>query len=98
APPPYAPYGHEIVKADSGVYAVREPPTLARMLFIYGFLFFPFWLAGIYILASPLLPTPDWESGKSEFEKAQLLLILRETEKKWARRCLYAMCTLTVTV
>ena len=37
APPPYAPYGHEVVETEPGVYAVQEPATLARSLFRYGF-------------------------------------------------------------
>lgn len=61
-------------------------------------MFFPFWLAGIYIFFSPLLPTTDWEAGKTEDEKKQLLRILRETEKKWARRCLLAMLGLILAV
>jgi hypothetical protein len=60
--------------------------------------FFPFWLAGIYILCSPLLPTPDWEAGKTEEEKAQQLQLLRKTELKWAHRCLCATFGLLVTI
>lgn len=53
---------------------------------------------GFSILFTPLTYTEDWESGKSEAEKAELLRIHRETEKKWARRCLMAMCGFTVAV
>jgi len=98
APPPYISDGHEFTEKQEGVYAVEETPTLARMLFKYGFFFFPFWLAGIYILCSPLRSTPDWEAGKTEAEKAQQLRLLREIELKWARRCLYAMMALVFTV
>ncbi|KIJ38447.1 hypothetical protein M422DRAFT_781384 [Sphaerobolus stellatus SS14] len=98
APPPYAPYGHEVVETGPGVYAVQEPPTLARVLFYYGFLFFPFWLIAISILFSPLRPTEDWEAGKNEDEKAELLKTLRASEKKWALRSLYAITTLFVVI
>jgi hypothetical protein len=118
SPPPYSPHGYDFAGKESGVNSVEEPPTLARMLFMYGFrespsgyppfsvdayrwstpVFFPFWLAGIYILCSPLLPTPDWEAGKTESEKTQELRLHRETEKKWARRCLCALFGLTITV
>ena len=37
APPPYAPFGHDVVETHPGVYSIAEPPTLARMLFLYGF-------------------------------------------------------------
>ena len=112
-PPPYMPSGHNVIET-------REPPTLARMFFMYGFrefsyidiliflrrcwetfsplVFFPFWLVGISILFLPLSPTPDWESGKSEVERAKLLHIHRETEKKWARRCLMAMSGFSIIV
>ncbi|KAF8528113.1 hypothetical protein BU17DRAFT_81341 [Hysterangium stoloniferum] len=82
---------------NDDLYTEEEPLTLAQMLFKYGFLFFPFWIAGAYILCSPLRPTPEWESGKTEAEKVQQLAVLRKTELKWARRCLlgiFAMTTL----
>ncbi|GJJ09623.1 hypothetical protein Clacol_003846 [Clathrus columnatus] len=97
-PPPYAPYGHQVLETRPGVYAVQEPPTLARCFFLYGFIFFPFWILGILVLVSPLRPTPDWEEGKTEHEKEQLLIIIRNTEKKWARRCLYAFSTLVILI
>lgn len=60
--------------------------------------FFPFWLVGISILFVPLLPTEDWEGGEDEEKKAMLLRIHRDTEKKWACRCLVAMSCLSVAV
>ncbi|KAF8591923.1 hypothetical protein K439DRAFT_1401325 [Ramaria rubella] len=96
SPPPYSPGGYIMATEQRPQLSNEELPTLARMLFRYGFLFFPFWLAGIYILCSPLLPTPDWEAGKTESEKAQLLRLLREIELKWARRCLLAIFGLLV--
>jgi hypothetical protein len=49
---------------------------------------------GIVIRCSELRPTPDWEAGKSEDEKVRLLAEMRETEVKWANRCIYALLTL----
>lgn len=94
-PPPYSPYG---TSAAPDVYANQEPPTLARFFFLYGFIFFPFWILGILILVSPLRPTPDWEDGKTELEREQLLKLLRSTEKKWGYRCLSAFLVLAVAV
>jgi len=54
----------------------------------------PFWIMGIVIRCSELRPTPDWEAGKSEDEKVRLLAEMRETEVKWANRCIYALLTL----
>ncbi|KIJ37281.1 hypothetical protein M422DRAFT_33825 [Sphaerobolus stellatus SS14] len=85
-PPPYTP--GEYMPEEFG--SEEEPLTLARMLFQYGFVFFPFWLVGIYILFSPLKMTEDWESGKTEDEKVYQYMVIRRTELKWARRCLLA--------
>lgn len=96
-PPPYSTYNKEYFSSEE-LHSDGEPLTLARFMFQYGFFFFPFWLAGIYILFTPLKPTPQWELGKTEEEKAYLIKVLRETELKWARRCLlafYALCVLT---
>lgn len=60
--------------------------------------FFPFWILGLFVLLSPLRPTPDWEDGKTEYEREQLLVIIRNTEKKWGRRCLYAFSALSIIV
>jgi len=68
--------------------------TLARFMFIYGFIFPPFWIMGIVIRFSELRPTEDWEVGKSEDEKVRLLEEMRKTEVKWANRCIYALLTL----
>ncbi|KIJ23350.1 hypothetical protein M422DRAFT_133104, partial [Sphaerobolus stellatus SS14] len=91
-PPPYA-HG-DYMPNEFG--SEEEPLTLARMLFQYGFAFFPFWLVGIYILFSPLKMTEDWESGKTEHEKMYQYIIIRRTELKWARRCLLATYGLLV--
>ncbi|KAI0944288.1 hypothetical protein AcW1_002036 [Taiwanofungus camphoratus] len=79
---------------DSGA----EPVTLAKYLFSYGFIFFPFWLAGAVILWSPLNPTEDWEIGKPAEERTRLLRLHRTTELKWARRCLWAMLIMLATI
>jgi len=75
-----------------------EPVTLARFMFVYGFVFPPFWLMGIIILSSELRPTPDWEAGKTEGEKIRLLAEMRTAEVKWAKRCIYALLTLITVI
>ncbi|TCD68393.1 hypothetical protein EIP91_010902 [Steccherinum ochraceum] len=85
APPPYAD------ASDLPSYtAVAEPPTLAMYLFQFGFLFPLLWLAGIVVLLSPLAPPSEWEATKPEAERRELVELLRRTEVKWAKRCLYA--------
>lgn len=55
---------------------------------------FPFfWLAGIFILFSTLSAPEDWETGKSEQERAELLQHLGAIERKWAKRCAWAFTT-----
>ncbi|KAF8504265.1 hypothetical protein JB92DRAFT_2738232 [Gautieria morchelliformis] len=97
-PPPYSPRGYfcTVTEKHTEVSSEEEPPTLARMLFKYGLL--PIWRAGIYILRSPLLPTPGWKAGKSDEEKSHQMQLLRRTELKWAHRCLWVMFGLIVTV
>lgn len=74
--------------------ANAEPMTLARFMFIYGFIFPPFWIMGIVIRFSELRPAEDWGVGKSEDEKDRLMAEMRTTEVKWANRCIYALLTL----
>ena len=57
-----------------------------------------FWVAGAFILLSPLRAPEDWESAKPEIERQELIESMRRTEIKWAKRCLYALLTLLVFV
>ena len=50
-----------------------------------------FWVAGAFILLSPLRAPEDWESAKPEIERQELIESMRRTEIKWAKRCLYAL-------
>ncbi|EGN94701.1 hypothetical protein SERLA73DRAFT_61889 [Serpula lacrymans var. lacrymans S7.3] len=98
APPPYSKEGdYERLPSYPG-HPDDEPATLARYLFIYGFFFPLFWLLGIAILCSPLETTPDWEQGKTEEEKKQLLSELRAAEVKWAKYCLWAFLSLSAII
>ncbi|KAF8528081.1 hypothetical protein BU17DRAFT_39182 [Hysterangium stoloniferum] len=87
------PPGRAIVAhpTEPGVYTVAEPKTLARALFLYGFWFPAFWLVGLAIIFTPLRPTPDWEVGKTSAEVEWTCKIIRETELRWAKRCLFAL-------
>jgi len=89
SPPPYPTDVKHSLPTSSA-----EPATLARCMFMYGFLFPPFWFMGIVILTTELRMTPDFESGKSEDEKRRLLAEMRSVEVKWAKRCIYALLTL----
>lgn len=91
-PPPYSSDGESQLSTHEAKAA--EPVTLARFMFIYGFMFPPFWIMGLIILGSELRPTPDWEAGKTEDEKVLLLAEMRKAEVKWAKRCIYALFTL----
>jgi len=93
APPPYEPRLSDEESEKLPSYTEcwsQEPATVARYLFYYGFFFPLFWIIGIVFLYSPLRASPDWESGKSQEEKDQIMKQMRAEESKWARRCLYA--------
>lgn len=95
APPAY--------EAPAHLAPTSMPSTMARYLFLYGFLFPPFWLIGACIILSPLSSEPpaalqalpkDVEAGYASpaYEKAEHGLI-RRTELVWAKRCLAAAIT-----
>ncbi|KAL7284081.1 hypothetical protein ACG7TL_001361 [Trametes sanguinea] len=50
-----------------------------------------FWLAGAFILLSPLQAPADWETSKPEYERQEIIESMRRTEVKWAKRCLVAL-------
>ncbi|KAI5984770.1 hypothetical protein EDC04DRAFT_1628672 [Pisolithus marmoratus] len=61
------------------------------------FTVFPlFWAIGVYFMFAPMRVSPDWEQGKTEAEKEKILSDLRQTEMKWAKRCLWALLSFFV--
>ncbi|TBU31349.1 hypothetical protein BD311DRAFT_716535 [Dichomitus squalens] len=92
-PPPYE---HSESMEPPMYTAVADQPTLAMYLFKFGFLFPLFWVAGALILLSPLSAPPDWELTKSTIEREELILSMRRTEVKWARRCAAALSVFVV--
>ncbi|KAH9856151.1 hypothetical protein C2E23DRAFT_882268 [Lenzites betulinus] len=68
----------------------KEPRTLARKLFWFGFLFPLLWIAGAVFLFSPTKYALDLE--RASVADAQDMLrhkaAYRVAEEKWARRCL----------
>ncbi|KAL0061766.1 hypothetical protein AAF712_011369 [Marasmius tenuissimus] len=80
----------------------KEIEPWAALLFKYGFFFPLFWVFGAMILRSPVElgePDVDLETGKrKEWTKEQVDLFerTRECERKWAKRCLWALIILSV--
>lgn len=96
--PPYTPPGHLVTVDEDGAFVSHEPPTIARELFKYGFMFPPFWVIGACIMFSELKePSFGWEE-KTENERRLLLASTRVTELKWAKRCLLAFFTLVLII
>ncbi|KII84554.1 hypothetical protein PLICRDRAFT_179376 [Plicaturopsis crispa FD-325 SS-3] len=97
APPSYAEGGPALpsyTESQSGT----PPKTLARVLFLYGFLFPPFWVLGAIILCSPLrAPEPSPESGEKPLADAYVQIV-RTEECRWARRCVAALAGLTLLI
>ncbi|KAI0659308.1 hypothetical protein C8Q70DRAFT_1154661 [Cubamyces menziesii] len=92
-PPPY-----ECSVEPPAYTQVSDQPTLAMYLFKFGFLFPLFWVAGAFILLSPLQAPEDWEASKPEYERQEMIESMRRTEIKWAKRCLFALLVLAITV
>ncbi|KAF9787870.1 hypothetical protein BJ322DRAFT_587480 [Thelephora terrestris] len=76
----------------------KEPPTLAMYMFKYGFLFPIFWILGSLVLCIPLRAPAGWEPTKTAEERAELIAHMRQTEKKWARRCLVALVSFIIII
>ncbi|KAI0635329.1 hypothetical protein C8Q77DRAFT_1054760 [Trametes polyzona] len=92
-PPPYE------CSVEPPVYtSVSDQPTLAMYLFKFGFLFPLFWVAGAFILLSPLQAPSDWEATKPEYERQELIESTRRAEVKWAKRCLVMLATATFAI
>ncbi|CDO69936.1 hypothetical protein BN946_scf184836.g10 [Trametes cinnabarina] len=105
-PPPGSPDGggaanprakHRHASLDTfDLKAPPEPRTLARTLFLYGFLFPLLWLAGMVLVFSPTRYDPDLERAQvsSAEEMQQHKAAHRAAEEKWARRCMCASAVL----
>jgi len=93
APPPYVnENGSDEQVPEYG--RQEEVKTMARALFLYGFLFPPFWILGSLILITPLTPDPSWHNTKPEEQIQVILQAMRTAERRWAWRCVIALCTL----
>jgi hypothetical protein len=57
-----------------------------------------FWILGSIILCVPLRAPAEWEPTKTAEERAELIAHMRQTEKKWAKRCLIALSSFIVLV
>ncbi|KAI0827104.1 hypothetical protein BC628DRAFT_1318960 [Trametes gibbosa] len=92
------PPSYEMSIAPPAYTTVSDQPTLAMYLFKFGFLFPLFWVAGAFILLSPLQAPSDWETTKPEYERQEIIESMRRTEVKWAKRCLFALGLTTIIV
>jgi hypothetical protein len=92
------PDGHNRRTSDDG----PEPKTLARYLFIYGFLMPLFWVCGASILFLDLAyhQTPEElaEDPRTPEERKADLAVLRRAEVRWAWRSLYALIIIVLVV
>jgi len=78
----------------------EEPKTLARLLFLYGFLMPLFWLFGASIIFLQLKYVPDAnatvEDPRTEEERTADLAVIRRAELRWAWRSVYAIVVLVM--
>ncbi|PVG04596.1 hypothetical protein CPB86DRAFT_692975 [Serendipita vermifera] len=96
-PPPY-PHDHDRDSRIPEYGENQEVQTMARSLFLYGFMFPPFWVLGALILVTPLTPDPSWYNTKSEHQIQSILSVMRATERRWAWRCVMALVFLILLV
>jgi len=79
-----------------------EPKTLARALFLYGFVMPLFWVFGASILFLDLAyhQTPEElaEDPRTLEERKADLRVLRRAEVRWAWRSVYALIAIVVSV
>ncbi|WRT70832.1 uncharacterized protein IL334_007831 [Kwoniella shivajii] len=67
-----------------------EPKTLARALWKWGFLCPLLWLIGMCILWIPLKPIEEEGDPEKAQKLEEMIVILRKTELKYAKRCAWA--------
>jgi len=96
--PPPPPYVDIELPAYSLEPIDEEPPTLAKYIFVFGFLFPLFWILGAVILLYPLTLPREFQvkPSKSREELELCERIIRAAEVKWAKRCAWALFTLIV--
>ncbi|WVQ86103.1 hypothetical protein IAT38_008271 [Cryptococcus sp. DSM 104549] len=66
-----------------------EPKTLAKALWKWGFLCPLLWLIGMCILWIPLKPIEEERDPEKAQKLEEMIVILRRTELKYARRCMW---------
>ncbi|ODN97892.1 hypothetical protein I350_07527 [Cryptococcus amylolentus CBS 6273] len=78
--------------------STMEPKTLATTLWRYGFVCPLLWLIGMFILCIPLRPVEDETDAERAQKLEEMIVILRKTELKYAKRCTWAFCGFTLLV
>ena len=72
-----------------------DPP---QQLMLPRIVFPIFWIIGSIILCVPLRAPAEWEPTKSREERAELITHMRQTEVRWAKRCLIALVFLIISI
>ncbi|KAH8114955.1 hypothetical protein DFH11DRAFT_1590666 [Phellopilus nigrolimitatus] len=94
--PPYDPSG-DTESLPSYSKIEEYDASLNRKLFIYGFLFFPLWIAGI--IAPFVRPHHDpTKDNRSKEDQQADDTSMRSVEMRWARRCGLALFVFIVLV
>ncbi|WWC92440.1 uncharacterized protein L201_007398 [Kwoniella dendrophila CBS 6074] len=66
-----------------------EPKTLARALWRWGWLCPLLWIIGMFILWIPLKPIEEESDPEKAQKLEEMIVILRKTEVRYARKCAY---------
>ncbi|WVQ74226.1 hypothetical protein IAR50_003822 [Cryptococcus sp. DSM 104548] len=70
--------------------STMEPKTLAKTLWLYGFLCPLLWLIGMAIMCIPLSPVEEEVDPERAQKLDEMIVILRKCELKYARRCAWS--------
>ncbi|WVF67757.1 hypothetical protein IAT40_002517 [Kwoniella sp. CBS 6097] len=73
-----------------------EPKTLARALWRWGFLCPLLWFIGMCIMWIPLKPIEEERDAEKAQKLEEMIVILRETELKYAKKCMWGFTAFTI--
>ncbi|OXC70183.1 hypothetical protein AYX13_01092 [Cryptococcus neoformans] len=74
----------------------EEPNTLAKVLWKWGFLCPLLWFIGMIIMWIPLKSTEEEHDPEKAQKLEEMIVILRKTELKYAKRCAWAFSGFSV--
>ncbi|EAL21826.1 hypothetical protein CNBC5270 [Cryptococcus deneoformans B-3501A] len=97
----FSPIEFPIMTEDLPTYSkmnTEEPNTLAKVLWKWGFLCPLLWFIGMTIMWIPLKSTEEEHDPEKAQKLEEMIVILRKTELKYAKKCAWAFSGLSITL